>query len=1140
MSKDEAESAAPGRRGWKGAPAEGPSAGRARRGVRRGVRRGLRRGRGAWLLAWPLAYAFEAALLAGVGLVLVVYLAQGRELPLPQTAAAWLESRAGAVLSRPDRPAALSLGRVSLVVEQGGGLRLRAEDVRLGAAQAGQGVSVPALEAVLSPGALLRRGSAPRAVTLEGAALDVTRRADGQLDFGFGTLMLQRRTPAQAIARLRGLFAREAMAPLRSVRLEDLSLTFRDERSGRVWRFEDAALAIERGGGALSVALDADLPGRLSLRLTVPEAGPPTARLSALLDGVPAADLAAQAPALGWLAPLAAPVSGALIGRLTEAGSLGEVDGTLELGPGRFAPRAGQPLPFDRLRAYFAYRPEDARLSFSSLAVEAPALSLAASGHAYLHGPEGGWPTALTAQLALDGGEIGAGAALPGPVALSDGAVDMKIGLEPFAVRIGQAGVTLREGGRLTARGRVAANDGGWAASVDLGLSEATAAQALALWPRTALPGTRDWVARNLRAGRIEGARAGVRIGVDAPPAIAFTFGFRNGEVRALRGLPPIAGARGRAALGEGRFTVSVEEGWITPPEGGALDLAGSAFVIPDTTLQPADGDLRLRAAGPVTAALSLIDQPPLGLLRRAGLGTDLATGRAVLEGRIRFPVGQGVTPEQVGFDVTGTLEDMRSDTLVPGRRLAAERLRLAVDPTELSVAGRAALDGVPLEGRFRQPLGAEAGAGAVTARAALTPEAVATFGLRLPLGTLGGRTEADVSLALARGAAPAFSLVSGLQGLGLRLPGLGWSKPPEAEGRLELAGRLGFEGAPPEFDTLTLEAPGLTARGRVALRPGPALDRLTLDTARLGGWFDGSLALVGRGAGLPPAVELSGGTLDLPRASFGGGGAAHGGGQGVPVRGRLDRLRIAGDVALTGVTADLSPSGGSLSGAFRGQVNGGPVVTGALSPGQGGRPTVRLQTAEAGRALAAAGAFQEARGGFLSLSLTPEAGAGAGAEAGAGAWRGALEVREIRVTAAPGLAALFDTLSVVGLLERLSGPGLLFTEIRAAFRLTPRALQLTSASAVGPSLGISANGIYDMAQRRIDIRGVLSPIYFVNSIGQVFSREGEGLFGFNYRVQGPAGDPAISVNPLSLLTPGAFRQIFRAAPPELPPGAGQ
>jgi hypothetical protein len=49
-----------------------------------------------------------------------------------------------------------------------------------------------------------------------------------------------------------------------------------------------------------------------------------------------------------------------------------------------------------------------------------------------------------------------------------------------------------------------------------------------------------------------------------------------------------------------------------------------------------------------------------------------------------------------------------------------------------------------------------------------------------------------------------------------------------------------------------------------------------------------------------------------------------------------------------------------------------------------------------------------------------------------------------------------------------------------------------------------------------------------------VLTRRGEGLFGFNYRLRGTADDPQVSVNPLSILTPGMFRDIFRRPPPVL------
>ena len=62
----------------------------------------------------------------------------------------------------------------------------------------------------------------------------------------------------------------------------------------------------------------------------------------------------------------------------------------------------------------------------------------------------------------------------------------------------------------------------------------------------------------------------------------------------------------------------------------------------------------------------------------------------------------------------------------------------------------------------------------------------------------------------------------------------------------------------------------------------------------------------------------------------------------------------------------------------------------------------------------------------------------------------------------------------------------------------------------------------------------VISPIYLLNGVGAVLTRQGEGLFGFNYRLGGTSDDPSVRVNPLSILTPGMFREIFRRPVPRL------
>lgn len=164
--------------------------------------------------------------------------------------------------------------------------------------------------------------------------------------------------------------------------------------------------------------------------------------------------------------------------------------------------------------------------------------------------------------------------------------------------------------------------------------------------------------------------------------------------------------------------------------------------------------------------------------------------------------------------------------------------------------------------------------------------------------------------------------------------------------------------------------------------------------------------------------------------------------------------------------------------------------------------------------------------GGRFDLTLRPR---GPGRE-----YDGTLSIRQFRVTGVPALAELLDAISVVGLLTQLNGPGLLFSDVSGDFRLTPDALEIRDGSAVGPSLGISGAGTYRAEGAVLDLQGTISPIYMLNGIGQIFSKRREGLFGFNYRMTGAANDPRVSVNPLSILTPGMFRDIFRSEPPKL------
>ncbi|WP_068116669.1 AsmA-like C-terminal region-containing protein [Tropicimonas marinistellae] len=1106
-------------------------------------------------LLWGVFVIFDLALVLGIALLLAGALMAGRDLPAPD----WVADEAGRILSQGLGGGQVEVGQVTVQLAHRRLPEVAFRDVRVAAPSGAELVTVPSLGVSLDKSALFSRKIQPKALHLDGAAVRLLRKTDGTLDLGFGRDVAPAKLGSveEAIAAVQRVFALPGMEPIHRIEVTGLDVHFDDRRAGRLWRVEDGRLVIAQDADALSASVDLKLPSaaaeeapaaaeadtangagsaaepetaaKVALRLSLGKTGS-RAEFSALVDGVAAADIAAQNPAVAWLRPLDARVSGAIIAGLSETGEMETLNGTLEIGPGAFQPeRAARPIHFDGARAYFGYRPEEARLSFEQLQVHAPDGTVSASGHAYLEGLDSGWPTALVGQFRFSELRLDPPGLLPGPATFDEGILDLKVEIDPFVARIGQLVLTTTDpdGGetaadsRLHASGRITADGQGWHVALDMGLDEIGVAPMMALWPLPLVPRTRDWIERNLLDGQVFDASAGVRFDQGQRPDVALTFEFRDAKLRPMQSLPPIQDAAGYGYVGRDTFSLSLDAGRIQPPEGGEIDVAGSVFTIDDMATAPRIGEILWHSTSSTTAALSLLDQPPFRFLQRAGKPVNLADGHARLDGRIAFPMRRRISADEVEFDVAGALTNVVSEEVVPGRRLGAEMLDLQARPDGLRISGAGTLDEVPLEAAFSLPLGAAAADHQPSVEGAIDigETFVSTFGIGLPEGSVTGAGPANFRLDLPKGAPPVFALTSALEGVGLSIPSLGWSKAVDGTGELQVSGYLGDT---PAVTALRFAAAGLAAEGRIDMSPDGGLGAARFDRVQLGEWLDAPVTLIGRGTGNAPVISIVGGRVDLRRRS----GASGSGGSAAdpPVTLALDRLQIDDDLFIAPFRGDVPPGSG-VSGTFAGNLNGQAPVSVALSKGQHGKSAIRVTSQDAGAVFRSAGILEQAAGGSMTLTLQPRA--------EDGEYDGQLKVENLRVRGVTGLVSLANAISVVGLLDELNGSGIVFSDVEAAFRLTPRYLQVTRSSGVGPSLGITMEGIFDMGTGRLDMQGVFSPIYMVNSIGSIFTRKGEGLFGVTYRMRGPASDPSVDVNPLSMLTPGMFREIFRAAPPQ-------
>lgn len=1085
---------------------------------------GKRRARG---MRFSLTYVLTFVLL-GLGLGYLTLAHTGTAIRLPTPLVAEIEGRLndGALGARLIAGTAVSLGSVELAVDEELVPRFRLTDIRLIDAGGRSLLTLPEALVALDPAGLLSGKARPSSVRLIGARLAVRRDVDGRLDLQFaGTGGVGPKTVEEVLDTVARVFSAPAFGALRTIEAEGLTLTMIDERAGRSWNLGDGRLTIENRPDEVMAELGltligTDIPAQATLRLATDKATG-AARLQARLNNMAAADLAAVSPPLAWLGAVSAPISGGLSASVSDKGAVAEMRADLSLGTGSIQPGTGAAaIPFDRAGLSLRYDQTTARLELTDLEVQSKSLRLRAAGHGDLMDASGGplrpgdLPDHLLAQIAFSEVIVDPEGLFQEPVRFPTGALDLRLRLAPLQLDIGQLSLVDADGDRLLLAGKLAAEPEGWAAALDVSLDRTDADRLLKLWPVSAVPKTRSWFAENVGQADLADVQAALRLTPGEPPRLTLGYEFAEAEVRVVRTLPPVLGARGHATLEDKVYTVQLERGHIVPPEGGRIEADGSVFQVPDVTQRPATAKITLHTASSLTAALSLLDQPPFSFFSKAGQPVNLGDGRAELTATLVMPLKQKVTLPDVTFVVAGRILELTSPALVPGRILRAPEVAVAVDNRGLSLSGKGSLDLLPVDLTYRRDFGPDQnGRARIDGTVTLSDAALRDLGVELPAGTVAGEGPATVGIALENGVPPQLTMTSDLVGLRLRLDALGWSKAAATRGALDLEARL--TGAP-VVERLVLTAPGLDAEGEITTQAGGGLDEARFSRVRAGDWLDAAVTLVGNGAGQVPDVAVTGGRIDLRAMPDGGGG-------GGPVNLALDRLTISDGIAMTDFRGDFDTRGG-MNGRFTGRINGGGAVQGTVTPSERGN-VVRIVSEDAGAVMASAGIFDKGRGGSLDLTLVPR-----GPE---GQYDGRARFSRMRVQDAPALAELLSAVSVVGLLEQLNGEGLAFNSGDVTFILTPDAVEITQGSAVGASLGISFAGLYQTGGR-LDLQGVISPIYLVNGLGQIFSRRGEGFFGFNYALSGSVDAPKVSVNPLSVLTPGMFREIFRAAPPNL------
>lgn len=920
----------------------------------------------------------------------------------------------------------------------------------------------------------------------------------------------------------------EVLSKLERIDIRGARLTFEDLLNGGEWHSQNARIRLDRdeGGlrGSISVAvIDDGTPGA-AVRLSIDRRrGAENVQLTANFGRITTKVLSGQLPALAWLSVLEGTVEGRARADVDRQGRLKKLTGVIFAENGRLA-GLGEASAFDIAQVGFGVDPEAGTLTLDRVFVSAPALNARLSGIAQLRLDGVQDPESLVGQLDVEYLNLRLPDVFADPLAFDDGQINFRWQTQTNTVTLAD---TRLANGPLAFHldGRIMESEAGWITDLRAEGVNMTVQDLIAHWPYVAAVNARTWVRDNIPEANVDNFLAQMRFGA-GEPMLSLDFDYSELTSSYIDGMPPIEQARGRGHMTYHALYLEMDEGWVTPPNGEPIALAGSTVDILDFWGEVTPAIVDLVAEGRTADVLALIDEPPLNLVQKLGVDLGQVGGRAQVGAVLDFPLISDLLVADVGADAQAKLTGFSMPFDVDGTTLnvRSNQLELAATTTEMRLAGPVTADGTALQLDWRENYGATPSTRQMVLSGRTTDTLLASFGIEdMPFE---GSMPFDLELTQSGSEPPVFRLEGDLTPLTMAMSEMGWEKPEGRDGQLVAEGVLGDELEITAFD---LNAAGLRATGGLDLDADGTLQEARFSRLIVPGLADvqGTVRLGEDGGYI---VDVTGGSVDLSEVLAGEG--EEDGSPRVPLRATfdLDRVAVSEKIAFgrTRGSVELRADGTRNAEIDAWITADGPPVVIRVVPGEEGRTKLGLTTEDAGGLLAALDLYRGASGGHLEVDAVL---GGPGEDTVSGSAR----IEDIVVRSQ---STFRDVLRDGGLEDAetaVSSGGLRFRKVWVPFAYQDGEILIEDAIASSPALALKINGTVNEETDTVDMIGVLSPAYVLTGalnevpvLGSILSGgEGEGILAMTFTLNGSMRDPEFAVNPLSLLAPGFLRRIF-------------
>lgn len=659
------------------------------------------------------------------------------------------------------------------------------------------------------------------------------------------------------------------------------------------------------------------------------------------------------------------------------------------------------------------------------------------------------------------------------------------------------------------------------------------------LWPFWLAKRTREWVLGNLFGGSVTNGTIRLYIptgkiahstnGIDfTPDELQIDFDYQRARINIAGEIPPLREARGHFSLRGKRLDVGLTDAVAYFASGRQVDVSKGRFSIPDTDVHPLMADLDISVAGKANAVAELISKRPIDVLERTHYKPDDFSGEMTSHVTATFGLIQDQKPPKPVWHVDATLNGVDLAPKVEGRSLKDLDGSLVVDPDKAVLDTDLDIDGVGMHLALTEPFDESS---TVARQQVITAKLGEADRKKLLPGLndiLGGT--ADVTMT--RLGAGIQSVTADLTDATITIPGLGWTKGAGIAAKASMT--ADDTGSALQVKDFALSGDGFSAAGALTVA-NSKLTRAHFSDVRLSGQdkFDVDLTRTGK----TYHVAVDGSAIDLRsliksiKGDGGSGGSSDG--AAIDLDATIDTAYGFHGETLSGLTAHYVGQGSGRIDTLdvKGVTDSGEAFVGKVTSDGSGRD-LSVTCGDGGAVARFADIYGRLKGGLLSIRLRKN---------GDGPYRGTLDLRDFSVANESALNSLVTSRTGNGrsLRDSVSRPINLdnaeFQRGYAQIELGADYLLVSNGVVRGTAVGSTFQGIAFDANGNMDLTGTFMPAYGLNRlfaevpiVGALLGNgRDRGLIGITFRLSGKASDPKLEVNPLSVIAPGIFRQIF-------------